>query len=429
LRFLHVINRYWPARGGSETHLGELSTRLAADGHSVTVVTTDALDFRVFWDPHQRRVSTLGEEHNGVRILRFPVRHIPGAPLSYVTCRHVLRLLSRLSPVPTSALTRLSRLTPWVPDLLRWLDTTDERFDLVAGMNILFEPLLQAGLCFARRRGLPFVVYPLTHLGAGARPGDDDVGAFYTMRHQLAVVRASDAAAVQTATERAFYAGHGIDPERLPIIGPGVDPSAVLGGRAQRFRDAHGLVGPIVVGLSAMGYNKGTVELVQAARALWRAGYELHLVLAGEIVHPFPLFLASLPPDDRQRIQVLGPVTDDEKRDLLAAADVVALPSRTDSFGIVYLEAWLYRKPVIGARAWGISDVIADGEDGLLVPFGDVSALAAAIAFLLEHPDRRAALGENGWQKVHRFHTWDQKYALVRELYLRLIDERRACTC
>ena len=51
--------------------------------------------------------------------------------------------------------------------------------------------------------------------------------------------------------------------------------------------------------------------------------------------------------------------------------------SCTDSFGIVYLEAWLYRKPVIGARTWGVTDVIADGKDGLLVA---AAVLAVGVA-------------------------------------------------
>ena len=92
-------------------------------------------------------------------------------------------------------------------------------------------------------------------------------------------------------------------------------------------------------------------------------------------------------------LHVLGSIEETEKRDMFAAADLFAMPSRTDSFGIVYLEAWLYRKPVIAARTWGVSDVVADGEDGLLVRFGDVPALAEVIASLLDDPTRRNALG------------------------------------
>ena len=167
MRILHLIQRFWPAQGGAESHLGAFSARLAAEGHQVTVVTTDALDFELFWDPHRRRIASREDTHDGVRILRFPVRHLPVSTLAYSGTRRLLWLLSAVRPVPSSALWHLARFTPWVPDLEHWLTTTDEPFDLVAGMTICFEPLIEMGLRFARRRGLPFVSYPLTHLGAG----------------------------------------------------------------------------------------------------------------------------------------------------------------------------------------------------------------------------------------------------------------------
>src|SRR3712207_7592070 len=54
----------------------------------------------------------------------------------------------------------------------------------------------------------------------------------------------------------------------------------------------------------------------------------------------------------------------EDKRDLNAAGQVFCMPSRTDSFGIVYLEAWLNGVPVIGANAGGVPEVISDGVDG-----------------------------------------------------------------
>ncbi len=424
MRVLHIVQRYWPARGGAETHLGEISSRLAAEGRSVTVATTDARDFELFWDSHRRRIPAKESYHQRVRILYFPVRHLPAAPLTYPALRRLLWGLSSLPFVPEILLHRLARWTPWVPDLWRWLQSTDESFDLVAGMTICFEPLLEAGLRFARRRGIPFVVYPLTHLGAGSQPGADALGRFYTMRHQIALVRQSDAVIAQTPTEQDYYVRQGVPRKRILVAGPGVRPEDVLGGDGERFRQRHQLEGPIVASISNMSYDKGTVHLVEAVRRLWQAGRSVELVLAGAVLTPFRRLLDRLPSSDRDRIRVLGPVDEQEKRDLLAACDIFAMPSRTDSFGIVYLEAWLYRKPVIGARAWGIGDVIHHGQDGLLVPFGDVPALAEALAFLLDHPDERAAMGARGEQKVYRYHTWDHKYPLVRNLYDHLVASR-----
>ena len=424
MRILHIIQRYWPARGGAEIHLHEISARLVTEGHQVTVATTDSLDLELFWDPSCRRIPEPEGFRDGVRILRFPIRHLPFPHLAYPAWRRLLWILSSLRPIPVSFLQRLSHYTPWVPDLWRWLEQTDEHFDLVAGMTICFEPLLEAGLCFARRRGIPFVIYPLTHLGAGPRPGADPLGRFYTMRHQVTLVQASDAVVAQTPTERSFYIQQGVSHGRIVVAGPGVNPEEVLGGDGQRFRSQYAIHGALVASISNLSYDKGTFHLVEAVRHLRREGRDVTLVLAGAVLQPFQRYWKRLTSEDRKGILVLGQVDQKTKRDLLAACDVFAMSSRTDSFGIVYLEAWLYRKPVIAARTWGVTDIVRDHEDGLLVPFGDVKALAQAIAFLLEHSDLRETMGLQGEQKVLALHTWDRKYPLVRDLYLRLAGER-----
>lgn len=425
MRILHLIQRYWPALGGAEGHLGELSARLAAEGHHVTVATTDALDFELFWDPRRRRVDRATDRHEEVRILRFPIQHLPFPHLAYPAWRRLLWTLSRFSPTPVTILNRLAQYTPWVPSLWHWLQETDEPFDLVAGMTICFEPFFSAGLDLARRRHIPFVAYPLTHLGAGPQPGQDVLSRFYTMRHQVAAVRESDALVAQTPAERAFYVQQGLPPQRAVVAGPGIDPAAIAGGDGVRFRQQHRIRGPLVASLSSMSFDKGTVHTVEAVRRLWRQGQDVELVLAGAVLAPFRRYLARLPTAERQRIHLLGPVDETTKRNLLAAMDLLVMPSRTDSFGIVYLEAWLYAKPVIGAQVWGIDGVIEHGRDGLLVPFGDIPALAAAIARLVVHPEERADLGRRGQAKTRRSHTWAHKYAITKELYERLTARRR----
>jgi glycosyltransferase involved in cell wall biosynthesis len=424
MRILHVIQRYWPAVGGAEIHLGEISERLAAEGHQVTVATTDALDLDFFWDRRRRHIPQPLDQHAGVRILRFPARQLPLGAVAYAGVRRLLWLFSKTRVAPVAALHRLARFTPWSPDLWHWLATTEEQFDLVAGTVICLESVMEAGLRFSQRRGIPFVAYPLTHLGAGPQPANDALSSFYTMRHQVHLVRSSAATVCMTPTESAFYAARGVSAERLVIAGPGVTPAEVLGGDGARFRLRHGISGPLVVSLASMAYDKGTMHLVEAARRLWQGGQAVDLVLAGAITQPFRAYLAGLSSADRAQLHVLGPVDDKEKRDLLAAADVFAMPSRTDSFGIVYLEAWLYRKPVIGARTWGVMDVIEDGRDGLLVPFGDAAALADALSDLLSDAARRDQMGACGEEKVHRMHTWDVKYPLVRSLYQQLVADR-----
>ncbi|MGC9522834.1 MAG: hypothetical protein ACP5HG_13250, partial [Anaerolineae bacterium] len=99
LRILHIIQRYWPIRGGAEILLDAISTRLAAEGHHVTVATSDAKDFELFWHPGSARFEEHEAWHDGVRILRFPVRHVPAAPLAYPAIRRLLWMLSALQLV------------------------------------------------------------------------------------------------------------------------------------------------------------------------------------------------------------------------------------------------------------------------------------------------------------------------------------------
>jgi len=81
---------------------------------------------------------------------------------------------------------------------------------------------------------------------------------------------------------------------------------------------------------------------------------------------------------------------------------------------MVFLEAWACRKPVIGARAGAVPDVIAEGQDGLLVEFGAVVELAHALQVLLKDRALAAGMGRRGHEKVARYYQWEQQYARLR---------------
>src|ERR671939_166402 len=98
-------------------------------------------------------------------------------------------------------------------------------------------------------------------------------------------------------------------------------------------------------------------------------------------------YYEALREEVRAKCRWLGFLSDQDKRDLQAAGQVFCMPSGTDSFGIVYLEAWLNGVPVIGARAGGVPEIISDGVDGYLIDFGDVPALANRIQLLLQRPE------------------------------------------
>jgi len=422
VKVLHVVQRYWPYTGGSERHLQEISERLVRDGHEVTVFTSDAWDLELFWNRRKVRLTVPEEVHNGVRIRRFPVQHFPRPTFTFPALRRLTLEASRVPFVSPQALLGLSQYTPWVPALAHELETTAESFDVVNAMNICFEGLAWPALRYARRCSAGYILTPLTHLG---EPNDDRVRRYYTMRHQTWLERQSDAILAQTESERRYLLSRGISDDRIVIAGAGVNPGEVLGGDSERFRRNYGIDDPIVAFIGATAYDKGTVHTVEAMRTLWRRGLSATLAIAGPTMDQFTSYYQQLSDGERSRCRLLGFIPEPDKRDLLAAAEMLVMPSRTDSLGIVYLEAWLYAKPVVGAAAGGVPDVISDGEDGFLVRFGDVAQIADRIQQLLANVTLARAMGRRGRQKVEQRYTWDAIYPRVREVYERL-GERRA---
>jgi glycosyltransferase involved in cell wall biosynthesis len=109
-----------------------------------------------------------------------------------------------------------------------------------------------------------------------------------------------------------------------------------------------------------------------------------------------------------------------------AALDVFAMPSRTDSFGIVFLEAWANAKPVVAAAAGGVPEVVEHEKTGLLIPFGDVDALAQVIQSLLDDPAMRKRLGQAGKARVTRGYTWNDRFATLYGRILSLLQPRQS---
>lgn len=419
---LHVVQGYYPWVGGSQRFFQEISERLAAAGHRVTVATTDAAELEHFWSAGRRTAGPAVETRNGVTVRRFPVRRRLSHPLLFSAYRWGMALLSSWPLDTTPLLRRLACFTPRLPEFESFLERGAPPCDVVHGANITLDFMLHPALAFARRRGRPFVVTPLTHPGA---PGQQRVQRYYTMRQQLAILRQADAVITMTPLESDFLAARGVPRERLYSTGAGVNPAEVTGGDGRRFRRRYGLEGPIVFSIGTLAYDKGTGHTVEAMRRLWAGGSAAWLVLAGQALSPMRDYLERLPAEARRRLLVLGPVDDEEKRDLLAAGDLFCQPSCTDSFGIVYLEAWANGRPVIGARAGGVPAVIVDGVDGCLVDFGDVEGLAQTIARLLELPGLREEMGRRGQAKVQREMTWERVFQRVQGVYEAVLSSSR----
>ena len=141
----------------------------------------------------------------------------------------------------------------------------------------------------------------------------------------------------------------------------------------------------------------------------------IRLVLIGEDI--------DLKPVLSPRVVYLGRLPRAELIDAFDAADVLVAPSEHESFGMVFLEAWMRRKPVIGNAGCGpVAALLGEGEDGFLCRNSEEIALR--IRSLLDDPALARRLGENGYRKTMAHHTWDAVADKVADLYGTLIERR-----
>lgn len=408
---------YWPFRGGAASYVQGVAERIVKEGHEVTVYTTDIGEIEHLWTKGKRRLPPGEEVIREVRVVRFPVRRLPFSPRSYRAMQRATLELSRLPFPMESLLWRLCRYTPWVPAVKRKLNSAEERVDLVHGVGLLFASLLGEAHRYAHRMRVPFILTPLIHLGP--------LEAFYTMPHQMQLLRHSEAIVVLTEEERKFLIAKGVSGNKILVIGPGIDLEIISQGDPRRFREKHGVRRPFVLFLGTLSLDKGAIHLLEAMRRLWKEGHDLDLVLAGPPMDHFLEHHSSLGPQERPRCHLLGTISEEEKRDLLAASEMLVLPSRSESFGIAYLEAWAAKKPVIASRIGCLPEVIQEGVDGYLVPFGDVQAIAEAVLALWQDENERKRLGEGGYSRVLRSYTWPVIYHQIKGLYQSLLEDWR----
>ncbi len=120
------------------------------------------------------------------------------------------------------------------------------------------------------------------------------------------------------------------------------------------------------------------------------------------------------------KVHFEGAVPHSKMLELMNSCDIFVLPSWDEAFGVVYLEAMSFKKPVIGSIGEGISDIITDGENGLLVNPKDVENLVQKLESLISSESLRKRIGENGYESIKRY-TWNFNAQQTINVYKRVI--------
>ena len=403
VRIAWFIHRYHPVISGAENYGRAIVSRFVADGHHADVFTTDADDLGYFTDSRKSRVDAPRESLvDGARVTRFPVTHWRGQ-------KYAGRLLSYLPHWPSQC--KYESYMPIIPGIER----VRGDYDAVFGVGFPYTLFSYAAWRTAKAARAPLILTPFLHL---ATPGDP-VNRLYTRPHQGRLLREADIVVAATNRESLTLADRGVTQDRVLVMGMGVEHDLVTGGDRSvlRSRLQIPMHSQVVGHLATLHTNKGTTDLVRAVMVMnaSRVDRPVHLILAGMSTPEFESFANALPSGTGRWLHQIGTLPDDGRPDFYSALDIFAMPSRTDSYGIVFLEAWANGLPVVGAAAGGVVDVIDDKRDGFLVAFGDVESLAGRLSTLVEDPSLADEMGRRGQQKIATGYSWDDRYRTLRD--------------
>ena len=173
-------------------------------------------------------------------------------------------------------------------------------------------------------------------------------------------------------------------------------------------------------------------DVLGLGRVVRKKGFDLLMSAFAEIAEQHPdvgLVIAGTGPDlDRLRAQAdlsglqnrvhfPGSLTRGRVANVMSGAEVFVMPSRVEPFGIVVLEAWRARVPVVASTYGGPPEFVRDRCDGVLVNPDDTSALAEELNRLLRSPAERKRLASNAEESLSRF-SWPQVAAQYESIYL-----------
>ena len=283
-----------------------------------------------------------------------------------------------------------------------------------------------AGLLVKRALRIPLAnsFHTLGRVKDGNRRSDDTPESLLRIAAEHEVIEGSDCVMASTPAEAAELLEHyGADPNRLCTSPPGVDHRVFRPGSQRSARLRLGLgPGPVILFVGRIQPLKGIDLLLEAFARMELLHPEATLLVVGGPSGPkgqqefVALRQRAGALGVLDRVKFYGPLPHGLLADFYRAADVVAIPSRAESFGLVAAEAQACGTPVVAAKVGGLVYVVDDGVTGILVDGWNPADYAEVLDRLLSDDGLRKKMGEAAMVWAKRF-SWDATVRRYLELY------------
>lgn len=211
---------------------------------------------------------------------------------------------------------------------------------------------------------------------------------------------------------------------KIQVIYHGTDPQKfrfTKNGRRE-IREKYGLKGDetVIFTLSYHVPRKNISMLIEAFKDVYSARSNVKLIIGGEGPETSKLKKLTKELNLKESVIFTGVIKEKEKIKYYSAADIFALTSLYEGFGIVLIEAMSAKRPIIATFAGGIPEVVVNNEAGFLVPTKSKEKLVDVLLKLIDNEELRKKFGENGRKRVLKYFTIDRMISNHRDVYMKL---------
>ena len=228
---------------------------------------------------------------------------------------------------------------------------------------------------------------------------------------RLALRLASKMTAPSAFTAQKLVTLQGINPESVTIIPWALDPGFQFIGEEKKKHVPALPPGKMLLSVARLvageGY-KGIDTVIRALPLVREAYSDLYYVVLGDGDDLPRLRQVAKDVGVAGHVFFLGNATDGDLQVYYRNCDIFVMPSKGEGFGLVFIEAMAFGKPVIGGKHAGTLDVIVDGETGFMVEYGDIPGLAQCLIHLLGNEGLRHQMGEAGRRRVQAFYSFSR---------------------